>query len=576
MKLVKKILLGLAGLFLIIIVATPLVINALFFQLESWETPAKIQSNRSVGEVPNILMLIAEDMSDRVGAFGDPVAVTPNIDRLASEGVRYPNTFTTAGVCSPSRAAFITGMHQIAMGGQHMRTATRPEGAYMAVPPAHMKAFPELLRKAGYYTFNTAKLDYQFSGAFPGSGPFTIWDAEDDPDLWRNRDLDQPFFGVMNLMETHETGLFSPLGTKPNSLMHFAIQLTLAFGGREKGDVVDSKQIEIPPYFPDNNVIRKDIAQHYQNINGMDRLVGKVLDRLEADGLLESTIVIWTTDHGDCLPRGKRELYDTGIKVPMVIRWPESFRPDGVKPGEIDERLISFVDFAPTFMELANAPKPDYFHGSSFASSSDSSRNYIYASRDRIDEVNDRQRAVRDDHYKYIRSWYPDQPGGHHIAFRDNLDIMKELWRLKEAGELTQKQLLWFESPGKERLFDVINDPFELNDLSNDSSHLPALNRLRDEMDMWLTKVGDWSDVSENEMVEDFQPNGVQEITTNPTIEINNKWVTITAPDNASIGYRIDESNWELYQAPFEYTGTKITAKAVRYGWKESEEVSMN
>ena len=394
MKRSRKWLLGIVLFFILLLTAIPFVIHSFFFHLADWDSIETVEVS-NVPRPPNIIMLIAEDMSDRVGTFGDPVAETPNIDRLAEQGIRYPNTFTTAGVCSPSRAAFISGMHQISMGGQHMRTPTRPEGAYVAVPPEEMKAFPELLRRAGYFTFNTTKLDYQFSGATSGSGPFTIWDAEDDTNLWRSRNPDQPFFGVLNFLETHETGLFSPLGTQPNSMMHFAIQLMRAFGGLEEGAQVDPDKIIIPPYYPDTEVVRKDLARHYQNINGMDRLVGEILDRLEEDGLLESTIIIWTTDHGDCLPRGKRELYDTGIKVPMIIRWPEAYRPEGVDPGGVDYRLISFVDFAPTLLELADAPVPGFLQGTNFRTN-DTSRSYIYASRDRIDEVYDRQRAVRD------------------------------------------------------------------------------------------------------------------------------------------------------------------------------------
>ena len=175
---------------------------------------------------PNILLLMAEDMSSRVGAFGDAVAVTPNIDALAAQGVRYTHTFTTAGVCAPSRAAHILGRHQISTGGQHMRTGSRPAGKYYAVPPPAVKAYPELLRAAGYYTYTDQKLDYQFAGVFPGSGPFTIWSDEGQaaPD-WRGRAPGQPFFGFRNFMVTHESGVFSPLGSMPNSVTHFIMQV---------------------------------------------------------------------------------------------------------------------------------------------------------------------------------------------------------------------------------------------------------------------------------------------------------------------------------------------------------------
>ena len=572
MRRIAKWVLGILLFLTVILSIAILLMRSIFFQLEDWEplTAEQIQQYSQNQDRPNILILMAEDLSSRVGAFGDPVALTPSIDKLASEGVRYTNVFTTAGVCSPSRAAFITGVHQISMGGQHMRTANRPAGGYRSVPSPEVKAFPELLRKSGYYTFNTTKLDYQFSNAFSGSGPFTIWDAEDDPELWRSREPGQPFFGLINLMETHETGLFTPIGTRPHSGVHFMTQLMRAFGGLYSGDPVDPGSIEVPPYFPDTEVVRSDMARHYQNINGMDRLVGEILDKLEKDGLLESTIIIWTTDHGDCLPRGKRELYDSGLKVPMIIRWPAGY-PVSRNTSDFNNRLISFVDFAPTLLNIANAPIPDFLHGVDFLS--DASRNYIYASRDRIDEVMDRQRAIRDGRFKYIRSWHPNQPGGHPLAFRDNLEIMRELWEMKEENLLTEEQLLWFQPPGEERLFDLENDPFELNDLSSDTSYNAVMEEMRRAMDNWLTEIGDWSDIPEDEMVDGFLDNGEQRLTPPPSIVLNNNMITLKSDtQGASVGFRVNKGSWKLYTAPFEVpTNASIQAKAIRYGWKESE-----
>ncbi len=574
MKIIRNILLMLL-LFLFLAIGIGIfLIKQNTFQLTKWDSPTTHTLAAKVDR-PNILLLVAEDMSALVGAFGDKVAHTPNIDKLAKIGVRYPNTFTTAGVCSPSRAALITGMHQISMGGQHMRTATRPAGAYQCVPPAEVKAFPELLRQAGYFTFNTAKQDYQFSGAMPGSGPFTIWDEENNTKLWRNRAKGQPFFGMMNFLETHESGIFTPLGYRPNSLMHFILQVVRKISGIQKKVVtINPEEIELPPYYPESPIIRKDIARHYENIAVMDALVGGIFNKLEQDNLLESTIIIWTTDHGNGLPRAKRELYDSGIKVPMVIYYPVAFHPEGVEIGTVDEQLISFIDFAPTFLALAKAPQPTYLQGQNFLEQDSINRSYIFASRDRIDEINDRQRAVRNEHFKYIKSWYPDQPGGHPLDFRDNMEMMKELWRMKEANQLTVEQLLWFQSPIKERLFDIQNDPFELHDLSADTAYAADLKTMQMAMDNWLTKIEDWSEEAENEMVNRFQPNGVTEKTPVPTIKENNGLVEITAVKGASIGYQIAERRWQLYQTPIamkEFKSLKV--KAIRYGWEESEVV---
>ena len=219
---------------------------------------------------PNILLLMAEDMSGRVGAFGDEVAVTPSLDRLAAEGVRYPNTFTAAGVCAPSRAAHITGMHQISFGSQHMRTSSGPLGSYKAVPPPEVKAYPELLRGAGYYTWTGSKLDYQFSHPLAGSGPFTIWDDEGGDGHWRNREPGQPFYGLVNFNITHESGVFTPLGNWPHSFMHLVMQVMRAYTlpSVEENEPVRPGQVLVPPYYPDTPTVRADMARTLQQYRG--------------------------------------------------------------------------------------------------------------------------------------------------------------------------------------------------------------------------------------------------------------------------------------------------------------------
>lgn len=522
---------------------------------------------------PNILILMTEDMSARVGAFGDAVAVTPNIDRLASEGIRYPNTFTAAGVCAPSRAAHITGMHQSSFGGQHMRTSRGPLGSYRAVPPPEVKAYPELLRAAGYYTWTDNKLDYQFSSPMANSGPFTIWDEEGGSGHWHNRQPGQPFYGLVNFNITHESGVFTPLGNWPNSFIHLVMQVMRAatLPSVPENAPVKPQQVIVPPYYPDTNIVRTDMARHYNNIAVMDQQVGEILAQLEADGLAESTIVIWTTDHGDGLPRAKRDLFDTGIKVPMIIRWPEAMRPAGVPENGIDTRLVSFIDFAPTLMRLAGVPLPSYLQGRDFIEGD--SREYIFASRDRIDEVSDRQRAVRDGRYKYIRSWYPQQPGGHHLAYRDNMDMMDELWTLLEAGELNAQQQQWFQPPGEERLFDLELDPHELNNLADDPKHRETLERMRGALAAWQGRVEDWSEQSEAKMVEGFWPDGEAPVTKSPTVEFHaGKMHLSNATEGASMGYRIDDGAWQVYAGPLNVaSNAKVEAKAVRYGWDESE-----
>ncbi|MEZ5573072.1 MAG: sulfatase [Halioglobus sp.] len=527
---------------------------------------------------PNILLLMAEDMSSRVGAFGDAVAVTPNLDKLAEQGVRYTNTFTTAGVCAPSRAAHILGMHQISTGTQHMRSSTRPEGSYYSVPPENAKAYPELLRAAGYFTYTDDKLDYQFSSVFAHSGPTTIWDMEGAvAQDWEKRANGQPFFGFINFLVTHESGVFRPLGTMPHSGMHFAMQLMRWYSMDDSvRESVKPEDIVVPPYYPDTATVRKDMARHYNNISYMDAEVGTILQQLADAGLSDSTIVIWTTDHGDGLPRGKRELFDSGIKVPMIIRWPEAFRPPGVAPGSVDERLISFVDLGPTILSLAGVPVPANMHGTDFAAGNTDPNTYIYASRDRIDEIVDRQRAVRDTRFKYIRSWYPDLPGATDLKFRNNIDMVREMRALYEAGQLNAIQRQWYEPPGEERLFDLALDPFEIHNVSGDPKYQSALQRMRIEMDTWLARVGDWSEEPESAMVARFEPDGKRQVTPSPTVAVEEGALVITPAEKGhSLEYRIDDGPWQLYSVPITLDkNSAIEARAVRYGWEESASVS--
>lgn len=528
-------------------------------------------------ERPNILLLMAEDLSPRLATYGDSVAVTPNLDALAQQGVRYSNVFTTAGVCAPSRAAHILGMHQISTGTQHMRSSSRPEGGYVSVPPPEVKAYPELLRAAGYYTFTDGKLDYQFSGPRAGTGPASIWNSEDARDAgWRGRGKGQPFFGMQNFLATHESGIFRPLGSWPASGMHFMMQLMRwRHLDGSPPEAVSPADVKVPPYLPDTATVRADIARHYNNIALMDQQVGEVLEQLQADGLADSTIVIWTTDHGDGLPRSKRELFDSGIHVPMIIRWPEKFRPQWVEPGSVDQRMISFVDLAPTVLQLAGVDLPDYLHGRSIVDPEHEPRQYVYASRDRVDEVEDRQRAVRDARFKYIRSWKPKQPGATGVDYRDNIDSMRELRELHAAGKLNANQRQWFEGPGVERLFDLHDDPHELNDLSLNPEYKQDLQRLRRAMGDWFRRVGDWSADSEAEMVAKFQPDGEQASTPEPELRIENDQLVITpAQPGHSLLYRLNAGDWRLYSKPIAIAGetdAPIEAYAVRYGWKPSD-----
>ena len=514
-------------------------------------------------ERPNILLLIAEDLSPRIEPYGDDLAKTPNLTKLGTKSIRYTSTFTTAGVCAPSRASLITGQHQISFGAQHMRTSTSPLGKYLALPPDQVKAFPELLRREGYFTFTDSKLDYQFSGIRAGSGPFTIWDSEGSSDTgWRDRNENQPFFGMINFFETHESGVMRPSGI-PHSATHLATQLArLKLVAPE---VTNPHDVKLPPYYPDTDVVRRDIARHYDNIALMDERLGAITRALKEDGLFENTIIIWTSDHGDGLPRAKRELLDSGIKVPLLIKLQCNAETTCI--AKTDDRLVSFVDLAPTILSLASAPVPHWLHGQNIF---DSSRTYVFASRDRIDEVEDRQRAIRSKDYKYIRSWYPGVPGGHELDYRDNLDMVRNWRKLFLEKKLTPIESKWFEPPGERQLYNLFEDPFETNNLINKKEHEQIVRDLDQQLTDFLIRVGDKSELSEDEMKETFLCNGEICQTAAPTLTWENGKAHLSSKEGASIGYQAKKSDkWSLYIAPLDLS--TFHYKAVRYGFEESE-----
>lgn len=534
---------------------------------------------------PNILLLVAEDLSPRVGAYGDQVAKTPTLDALAKRSMRYTNAYTTAGVCAPSRAALLMGQHQISFGAMHMRTTTGPLGEYLARPQAGFKAFPELLRQAGYFTYTDGKLDYQFSGVRAGSGPFSIWSAEGARAHWRQRPGGAPFFGLINFLQTHESGVMR-LDVEPYSAKHAASQKMRHAANLIAKPVTDDAKVELPPYYPDLPEVRADVARHYDNIHAMDKQVAVLLRQLADDGLADNTIVIWTSDHGDGLPRAKRELYDSGLRVPLLVMIPTALR-DQVPTvttwvsGATDSRLVSFVDIAPTILALAGVGVAEevrsHWHGQNFLLKQ---RQAIYASRDRIDEVMDRQRAVRDENFKYIRSWHPNVAGGHRLDYRDNLDMVRAMRAAYEQNQLDAAQDRWFEAVGDEQLYDLRVDPHELNNLANRADTDPELGahrvRLRSLLNDWLVRVGDTASEPEPALRDRLLERGAIPQTPQPSASWRQGHLVLSDTLGASIGYRYaDADPWSLYQSPLEPAGRPVQVKAVRYGWRESDAVTL-
>jgi N-sulfoglucosamine sulfohydrolase len=538
-------------------------------------TPVAAQQPVAQPSRPNIVWISNEDMSPHLGVYGDAQARTPVLDRLARESIRYTRAFTTAPVCAPSRAAIITGMYQTTIGAQHMRTTEDrvPElpGPYLAVPPHYVKAFPEYLRAAGYFTSNRAKTDYQFGE------PFTIWDDLGPNAHWRNRtDRSQPFFSVFNLMVTHESQIFP---TSP--------------ARKGKALITDLEQVIVPPYYPDTPLVRQELARMYDNIADMDTQVGEILKQLDADGLADNTIVFYWSDHGDGVPRSKRSLYDSGLRVPLMIRAPEMIAGIG---NTVNERLVSMIDLAPTVLALAGVEIPAHLPGRVLIGPRAGPRfpDYVFAARDRMDQEYDMIRSARDERFLYIRNYAPEQPFAGHVIYRNQSDIMQEWLRLQAERALSGAAALWMRtSRPAEELYDTMSDPHQIRNLAAEMPHRETLDRMRTALTDWMARTNDQGLLNEAEMIQRMWPGGVQPETAQPYIVPRRETdppsrratIAIAGPtevdiyvptQGASIGYTTEEgptAKWRLYTGPIQVKpGMTLRAKAIRYGYKESAE----
>lgn len=519
---------------------------------------------------PNILWVSFEDTNPFYGCYGDPVARTPNLDRLAADGCRYTHAFSTAGVCAPARSAVITGMYPISIGTHHMRTThTHPATPelptpYSAVVPHTVKCFSEYLRAAGYYCTNNVKTDYQFDP------PLTAWDELSSEAHWRHRpDPNQPFFAVFNPTNTHESAEW-PEKTPE-----------LAF---------DPDDMVVPPTFPDTRKVREALARMHTQIERSDRLLGELLAQLEEDGLADNTIVMHWSDHGP-LPRGKRWPYDSGIRVPLIIRG----APD-VAPGTVTDRLVSTVDLGPTVLSLCGLPVPAHMQGHAFLGPQEAPpREIVFASRDRYDEAYDKVRAARDRRFKYIRNDHPELPYLLWIPYHNRHPIVEELWRLHLEDKLEGPQKLLFEPRPVEELYDTEADPHEVRNLASDPAYRGDLARLRAATVAWTREVGDLGEIDEAEMVRRWYPGGVRPRTAPVTMVVFDAdgggkepvdGGTFRAPmevqlhcptQGASVAWTLADGatpRWNLYTGPVRLgPGThRLRARAIRIGFLESEE----
>ena len=496
-------------------------------------------------------------MSPDLPMYGDSTARTPSLSELAIEGIRYTNAYATAGVCAPSRSALITGMYQTTLGTHNMRTGSGARAGlsdYTAVPPANAKCFSEYMRANGYYCTNNEKTDYQFGV------PFTAWDENSNKAHWRNRPAGKPFFSVFNIMRTHESQIW----------VH-----------KDKPLRVNPAKIKVPPYYPDNSIVRTDIARYYDNIMVMDSMVGSMIRQLKEDNLLENTIIFFFSDHGAGLPWYKRELYHRGLNVPLIIRFPGK-----AKAGTVNNDLISFIDIAPTVLSLAGIPVPAHMQGKAFlgAQKAKEPNQYIFAARDRMDELNDMARGVRDKRFTYVRNYQPDKLYYQDLPYRLQMPMMQEILRLGKEGKLDKHSMRWFGTKEPEELYDTQNDPYELNNLAHHPTYKKDLERLRSVENEWTIRAHDKGFIPEKNLIEMMWPDLKQPETAAPEAKVisatnSEKILALSCPTaGASIGYLLDgNTEWQLYHKPIKVDkGKDIMISAIRYGYKQSPKVRVD
>jgi N-sulfoglucosamine sulfohydrolase len=437
--------------------------------------PAKAAPDEPQAARPNILWLTAEDLSPHLGCYGDPYARTPVLDRLAAEGVRYTNAFATASVCSPARSTLITGMYATSLGTQRLRSQ-------FPVPP-EVRGFSAYLREVGYYCTNNVKTDYNLRNekAFIADA----WDESSPHAHWRGRQPGQPFFAVFNFMTTHQ----SRTSVWPHEQFEQEIGSKLQNGERH-----DPAEANLPPYYPDTAEARRAWARYHDCITLMDREVGEFLELLRADGLADDTIVFFYGDHGMGMPRGKRLLHDSGLQVPLIVYFPEKWRHLApVAAGEATERLVSFVDFAPTVLSLCGIDVPGYVQGTAFLGpAAGEPRQFVYGARDRVDEVFDLSRSARDDRWLYIRNFMPHRSWMPPERYSDGSTFRRELKRMAAAGQLDAAQMT-YAAPRRalEELYDTQADPHQINNLADCPEHQEQLERLRAELHRWMLRTRD-------------------------------------------------------------------------------------
>ncbi len=398
---------------------------------------------------PNVLWICTEDWSPDLSCYGTAGVHTPYVDKLASEGIRYEWAFTTSPVCSTSRSAMMTGFHQnYIRANQHRENNKQPL-------PHGVRPIPHLLAESGYFTaIMSKKTDCNF---IPDKRK-ALFQGTD----WNQRNPGQPFFVRMTFTGTHRSWKRDP--DRP----------------------IDIKDVELPPYYPDTSFARRDWANGLEQMQLVDRQIGELLTRLDEEGLADNTIVFFIGDHGRCHIRGKQFLYDGGIRIPMIMRWPGK-----VKPGQVSSDLVMSIDICATVLEVAGVTAPVPLHGKSLFSEDIKKRRHIFAARDKMDETHDAMRAIRSKRFKLIQNLMPERPWCQFNRYKESAyPVLAEMNILNIKGQLTPEQARFF-APVKPRieLFDLKSDPHEVRNVANNPDYAVIKNDLWDQLQTWRQNV---------------------------------------------------------------------------------------
>jgi N-sulfoglucosamine sulfohydrolase len=428
------------------------------------------QKQQNEENSPNILWINTEDIGPALGCYGDEQAKTPFLDQLAGEGIVYTNAYASSPICAPSRSTLITGIHSTSMGTQHLRSE---------VPmPESLKILPEIMSAHGYYCITTHKTDYNFS-------PRGRWDEINDSVFWKVKETGKPFFSMVTIGSTHEG--------RTNSHKDFF---------NEDDFRHDPSDFELPPYVPQTAEMRAIYARQYDLITKMDKGFGEIIDNLKKDGLYDNTIIFFFSDHGFGLPKGKRWLLPTGLKVPLIVRIPQKYQGmANSDPGTKNNRLVNFPDFAPTVLNLAGLDIPEYMQGTPFLGEKEfETKKMLYGSRSRADDVYDISRSVFDGKYFYVKHFLPYLPIIEDaMIFSSRKRSVTELRKEAKQGNEQAKQ--FFLPKPAEELYDIQADPHQMNNLASNADFKRIIEAMRDSLKRKILSTRDAGLLNEAEML---------------------------------------------------------------------------